>query len=133
MEGTLDLPRLTAGAAVVCIWMVVPLARWFSTYLTVTDRRMMVTAGVFIRRRQVVGFEAIKVIEVRQSLLGRALGYGTLRVGSATDTAALRLQHVPLHGLRERLLANLTAFRLRRPGTSLRAPRRHVASLGGGR
>jgi membrane protein YdbS with pleckstrin-like domain len=68
----LGLGALGAGLAV---W------RWERTRIVVTTQRLVVFHGTLRRGVAAVPLAGIGAIEVEQSLLGRALGYGTLAAG----------------------------------------------------
>lgn len=55
--------------------------RWERTRIVVTTERLAVLHGTVRRRVASVGLAAIGAIEVEQTLLGRALGYGTVSAG----------------------------------------------------
>ena len=55
--------------------------RWERTRLVVTTERLVVRHGTLRRRTAQVSLAGLGAVEVEQSLLGRALGYGTLAAG----------------------------------------------------
>ena len=70
-------PLLGLGAvgAALSVW------RWERTRIVVTTERLVVFHGTLRRRLATVPLAGIGAVEVEQSLLGRALGYGTLATG----------------------------------------------------
>jgi uncharacterized membrane protein YdbT with pleckstrin-like domain len=76
---------LTPAGAVVCgiaaatgvraVW------RWERTRVVVTSERLLVVSGTLRRRTAGISLARVGRVEVEQSLLGRALDYGTLVAG----------------------------------------------------
>jgi membrane protein YdbS with pleckstrin-like domain len=106
--GTGILP-LALGLTVAGLWVAIPMVRWSSASLTLTDRRVILTAGVLTRSRIVISFDAILAVGTRQSLLGRVFGYGTIHLGTTSYPLPVSFSRVPLEGVRDRLLAGLAA------------------------
>ena len=75
---SLVAPLLLAIAAGVALRAV---TRWERTRLVVTTEKVFVVHGLLRRRAAAVRLAAVEAIELDQSLVGRVLGYGTLRVG----------------------------------------------------
>ena len=72
-------PVITAAAVLLVGWLtVLPVARWRTTHLVVTTRRVLVREGV--RRGQSLEVLLDRVTDVRthRSRAGRLLGYGSL-------------------------------------------------------
>src|SRR5205085_10648608 len=68
----LAVAALIAGGAV---W------RWDRTHLVVTTEKLFVVHGTLRRRAAAVHLARLGTVEIEQSLLGRALGYGTIVAG----------------------------------------------------
>ncbi len=85
------------GGGLVLWFSAAPLARWFTTHFVITDRRVLVREGVFSR----VGFEIpisrIDSVHLRQGLLDRIFGCGTLSIESASeaDGGAVHFGDIP--------------------------------------
>ncbi|HEY7199615.1 MAG TPA: PH domain-containing protein [Candidatus Dormibacteraeota bacterium] len=120
------LLALGSGFGIVALWIAIPVLRWSADSLTLTDRRVVAASGVLVRRRTAIPFEEItSVTPGRQTAAGRLLGYGTITIGTAIDSVAITFRQVPAgHVLRDRLLANAFAHRLRR--APLDRPRRRA-------
>jgi uncharacterized membrane protein YdbT with pleckstrin-like domain len=75
--------------------------KWERTHVIVTDEQLALVRGTLRRRVAAVRLERVGAVEVDQSLVGRLLGYGTLRAGP------LEITHVPqprsVYGLVESL------------------------------
>lgn len=63
--------------------------RWERTRVVVTTEKLFVVHGTLRRRAAAVRLANVGAIEVDQTVLGRALGYGTLVAGE------LEIPHVP--------------------------------------
>jgi membrane protein YdbS with pleckstrin-like domain len=63
---------ISAGGAV---W------RWDRTHVVVTSEKLLIAHGTLRRRAAAVHLAQLGTIEIEQSLLGRALGYGTIVAG----------------------------------------------------
>ena len=83
--GVLGALMLGAGAllALDAVW------RWDRTSLVVTTDKLLVIYGIAQRHAAAVRFARVGPVEVKQSLLGRLLGYGTLIAGD------LEIPYVP--------------------------------------
>jgi uncharacterized membrane protein YdbT with pleckstrin-like domain len=55
--------------------------RWDRTHLVVTTEKLFVVHGILRRRAAAVHLARLGAVEIEQSLLGRALGYGTIVAG----------------------------------------------------
>jgi membrane protein YdbS with pleckstrin-like domain len=75
------------GTAILTIWLawVVLLllagrqiAAWPVTYFAVTNERMLIARGVFVRRVSTMPLDRATDISFRRSVIGRLMGYGTL-------------------------------------------------------
>ena len=89
---TLPSPALLFGPLLIAIGAGVALAavwRWDRTRLLVMTDRVVLEHGVVQRHREGVRFSRVRSVEVRQTLPGRLLGYGTLTAGK------LRVEYVP--------------------------------------
>lgn len=74
------LPSLTWGLTVVGLWLGIPMLRWASASLTLTDRRLVLASGVLTRTHMAIALDGVQSIGLRQSLLGRLFGFGTIDV-----------------------------------------------------
>ena len=68
---------------------VVPLVIWRCTHYVLTDERILLQDGVIARQRRDLPLNRINDHVVRQSLLDRLFGSGTLTVDSIGDQAAV--------------------------------------------
>ena len=77
-------PVPLAGAALVVVAALIALRavwKWERTHVIMTDDRLALVRGTLRRRTAAVRLERVGAVEVDQTLLGRALGYGTLTAG----------------------------------------------------
>lgn len=74
-----------------------PLARWRCTHLVVTDRRLLVREGVVSRSGIEIAAATVVAVRVRQTVLERLLGCGTLVVVTrdAGDDGPWELDGIP--------------------------------------
>jgi membrane protein YdbS with pleckstrin-like domain len=63
--------------------------RWDRTQLVVTSDKLFITYGIAQRRAAAVRLARVGPVEMRQSVLGRLLGYGTVTAGE------LEIPYVP--------------------------------------
>lgn len=76
-----------AGVAVLrLVWEVL---EWWTEILIVTEERLMVGSGFIARRHSSVAIREVTDLSVRSSVVGKLLGYGTLRVKSANQNHEL--------------------------------------------
>ena len=69
--------------------------QWGSRTFTITDRRVILDAGVFSRTSKVIALDRVQDISLSQSLLGRILGYGKVEIDSAGAAGAEILAAIP--------------------------------------
>jgi len=85
---TLGLSMLFALAAV--------LDHYFTEY-SITTRRVLTKRGVIRRRVSEVNIRKVEGVSVRQTVLGRILGYGDVIVrGTGTEHLTIRMVQAPL-------------------------------------
>jgi uncharacterized membrane protein YdbT with pleckstrin-like domain len=77
-------------------WLRAGIRQW-TTELAVTDRRVIYKAGLLSRHTLEMNRSKIESVDVDQSLLGRALGFGTIVVrGTGGSLEPIRLVRDPL-------------------------------------
>lgn len=82
------------AAAVVVRWAVVPIVRWRSTHLVVTNHRLLVREGVFSRSGIDVPIHRVDSVRTRRTLGERLAGCGTLLVDAGGEEP-MRFAGVP--------------------------------------
>jgi uncharacterized membrane protein YdbT with pleckstrin-like domain len=86
-------PVPLVGAALVAVAALLALRsvwKWERTHVVMTDDELALVHGTMWRRRtSAVRLERVGAVEVDQTLIGRLLGYATLRAGP------LEITHVP--------------------------------------
>jgi uncharacterized membrane protein YdbT with pleckstrin-like domain len=88
-------PVTVGVAALLVLWLaVLPVVRWRTTHLVVTDRRVLLREGVLSRQDIDVPLDRVSGVSTRRSLPGRLLGYGTLVVETESG-AELEFADVP--------------------------------------
>jgi membrane protein YdbS with pleckstrin-like domain len=79
-------PVIAAAAVVLVGWLVVvPVARWRTTHLVVTTRRVLVREGLRRWQGLEVPLDRVTGVRTRRTRPGRLLGYGTLVLGVGAD------------------------------------------------
>ena len=71
------------GWAVLALALLAALQAWFMqaiTELAITDRRVIYKRGFLSRRTIEMNMAKVETVDVQQSILGRLLGFGTIRV-----------------------------------------------------
>jgi uncharacterized membrane protein YdbT with pleckstrin-like domain len=74
---------IAALSALVAVW------RWDRTQLVVTSEKLFITYGIAQRRAAAVRLARVRPVEMKQSVAGRMLGYGTVIAGE------LEIPYVP--------------------------------------
>jgi membrane protein YdbS with pleckstrin-like domain len=85
---------LSASGAAVLLLVVVPYIVWYSRFVTLTTRRVIVNHGVGARNRQEMSHARGYAIGVRRGVVQRLWGVGTITLSNGVD-APLRLANVP--------------------------------------
>lgn len=78
---------------VVVLWAVYDYLRLATIELVITNKRVICKKGIISVKTQELKTNKIESVEIRQSILGRILGYGTLMF-SGTGTAKVRFAKV---------------------------------------
>jgi uncharacterized membrane protein YdbT with pleckstrin-like domain len=72
------------------------LVEWWVERIVVTDKRFMMTSGIFVTKVAMMPVSKITDMTYERSVIGRMLGYGTLDVESAGQIQALkRVEFIP--------------------------------------
>lgn len=94
------------------VWMIVS-----SIELAVTDKRVLAKTGIVQRETSELYLTRIEGVEVDQSLTGRMLGFGTIRIrGTGDQVAVIPTISDPL-GFRRALFAAGDKLHAQRPGS----------------
>jgi uncharacterized membrane protein YdbT with pleckstrin-like domain len=72
----IDLAAVAAAAYLV--WL-----NWQAAQLTVTDQRVILEEGIFIRVSKVIPLDRVQDVSTRQNLFGRFLDYGSVEIDTA--------------------------------------------------
>jgi uncharacterized membrane protein YdbT with pleckstrin-like domain len=88
----LDSPAGSVLAAIAALLVIVPLvllvrsvAWWSARQFVITSRRVMEVSGVLNREVSDSNLDKVNDVVLRQSFLGRALGYGDLQIITGSD------------------------------------------------
>jgi membrane protein YdbS with pleckstrin-like domain len=76
-----------AAVAIIALAAAAPLARWWSSRFSVTTHRLAIRSGGFRTQRIEIPLARLADVSVMRGLLGRLLGYGTVRIVPAGEPA----------------------------------------------
>jgi uncharacterized membrane protein YdbT with pleckstrin-like domain len=82
--GLLLLPVMGVG---LILWAVA-VARYFTTEMAITNKRVIAKFGIISRRTVEINLQRIESIQVHQSIVGRILNYGSIIVSGAGNPQA---------------------------------------------
>ncbi len=89
------LAPITFGLSM--IFALIALIDHYFTEYTVTDRRVLTKRGVIRRRVSEVNVKKVEGVDIRQTVLGRILGYGDVIVrGTGTEHLVMKMVQDPL-------------------------------------
>jgi len=87
--GEASMPLIVAGAILMLVgsaWMAAGVIRWKATEITVTSRRVLIKTGIASRRTKEVLLSKVESISIDESMVARALGFGSLTVHGTGGT-----------------------------------------------
>lgn len=93
-SATWSLVLFVVALLLVCWLTVVPLVRWRTTHIVITNRRVIVREGIITRAGVDLPLDRIDNVRYSQSLLDRPFGCGTLTIESLSGEA-LEFEDVP--------------------------------------
>ena len=110
LSGRSPRPDIVRAYLLVPLYFLRRLAAWPVSYLTITDKRMMLIGGLFIRTAAAMPLNKVTGLTLQRTVPGRLLGYGTLIVTSASQPQAIRkVRYLPYP---ERLYLEISALLL---------------------
>ena len=71
------------------VWLGWDVVNWYVEEFAVTDKRVLLVSGVFIRKVAIMPLIKVTDLTYKRDLLGRILGYGTFIIESAGQDQAL--------------------------------------------
>jgi len=77
------------------MWVLVPVVRWATSEYVITNRRVIVRAGIVARQGRDMPLQRINDVHFEYGVIDRLLGCGNLIVESAGETGQLRITAVP--------------------------------------
>jgi uncharacterized membrane protein YdbT with pleckstrin-like domain len=87
---------LIVGALILALLAALPgWLRWANEEYIVTDRRVIQAGGVLTKRVLDSSLDKVNDVRLKQTLLGRMLGYGTLEILTASDSAVNVFDWIP--------------------------------------
>ncbi|MCH7232030.1 PH domain-containing protein [Glycomyces sp. L485] len=82
--------------AALLVWLsVVPWIAWQTTHYVITDQRVMWRIGMITRESRHIPLARVNTVSYTQSIAERILGYGDLKIDSASDDGEIELIDVP--------------------------------------
>ncbi|GAC1439674.1 MAG: PH domain-containing protein [Mycobacteriales bacterium] len=94
-QGLGRLVVLVIGLLLLSVASLRPFLRWVTTHLVITDRRVLVRAGILARTGRDIPLSRINDITFSHTFVDRLLGCGTLVVESAGERGQVTLSEVP--------------------------------------
>ena len=104
-----------AAVVVIALGAAAPLARWWSSRFSVSTHRLTIRAGGFRAQRIDIPLARLTDITVMPGLLGRLLGYGTVRIVPTGEQAEVFPRVAAPDALRDAILRQPRAPRRRAP------------------
>ena len=89
------LALVVVALLVIAIWVVRPIARWYSTHFVVTNKRIITRHGIVSTSGRDIPLHRINDVSSEQGPLDRLLGCGTLVISDASQQAGLSFQDIP--------------------------------------
>jgi uncharacterized membrane protein YdbT with pleckstrin-like domain len=80
---------------VVLVRLALIMADWWDDLLIITDERILNVTGLFASRMKDTPIKKITDRDIRHSIVGNLLGYGTITIESAGHASLQRLRFVP--------------------------------------
>ncbi|GAB3219544.1 PH domain-containing protein [Glycomyces halotolerans] len=78
------------------VWLsVIPWIAWQTTHYVITDQRVMWRIGMITRESRHIPLARVNTVSYTQSIAERILGYGDLKIDSASDDGEIELIDVP--------------------------------------
>lgn len=89
------LALIVAALLVIAVWVLRPLARWYSTHFVVTNKRIITRNGMVSTSGRDIPLHRINDVSSQQGPLDRILGCGTLVISDASQQAGLSFRDIP--------------------------------------
>ncbi len=105
-----------AAVVVVALAAAAPFARWWSSRFSVSTHRLTIRSGGFRAQRIEIPLARLADITVMPGLLGRLLGYGTVRIVPTGEPAEVFPRVAAPDALRDAILRQPRTPRRRTPG-----------------
>jgi uncharacterized membrane protein YdbT with pleckstrin-like domain len=77
------------------LWIIWDLYSWRNTLYQITTTRVIVSKGILRKNRSSIHFDKIQDIRVTQSITGRIIGSGDIRIFSGHDFTTMFLYDIP--------------------------------------
>jgi uncharacterized membrane protein YdbT with pleckstrin-like domain len=80
---------LALGLWILIVWI----QWWYAATLTLTDQRVLLERGIFVRRSKVIPLDRVQDASTRQGVIGRVLNYGDIEIDAAGPRGAELFDH----------------------------------------
>ena len=80
---------------ILLLWIIWDLYSWRNTLYQITTTRVIVNKGILRKNRSSIHFDKIQDIRVTQSITGRIIGSGDIRIFSGHDFTTMFLYDIP--------------------------------------
>jgi membrane protein YdbS with pleckstrin-like domain len=77
------------------LWAIVAWVRWSAAALTITDQRVILEEGIFVRTTKVVALDRVTDVGTRRTPIGLLFDFGTLEIHTAAMGGIERFDHTP--------------------------------------
>lgn len=80
----------------IIVWLsVIPYISWQTTHYVLTNRRIMWRTGIVRRNSTAIPLARVNTVSFEQNIVERILGFGTLKIESASNEGVIELIDVP--------------------------------------
>ncbi|QSB05924.1 PH domain-containing protein [Natronoglycomyces albus] len=80
----------------IIVWLsVIPYINWQTTHYVLTNRRIMWRTGIVRRNSTAIPLSRVNTVSFEQNIVERLLGFGTLKIESASNEGVIELIDVP--------------------------------------
>jgi len=108
IDPTIESPGQISGVIIFIIFfipmMISTIIEWWSTELAITNKRVIAKTGFISRDTTELRHEKVESMNIKQSILGRILGYGTITINGTGGV------HTPIKNIDEPMVFRRAAL-----------------------